>query len=58
MDEDDDYLRIDGKTLYRSDMVAKCGTDGALVMPNGVTALIASNRAFFVRFDGVIFVER
>lgn len=59
MEEDDDFIRIDGKTLYRSDMVAKCGSDGgALAMPNGVTALIASNRAFFVRYDGVIYVER
>ena len=58
MEEGEDYLTIDGRTMYRSELRAHRGPNGALVIPDGVAHFITNGRAFFVRYDGVVFVER
>lgn len=58
MEEGEDYLTIDGRTMYRSELRASRGSNGTMVVPDGVANLIANGRAFFVRYDGVVFVER
>ena len=53
--EDDTSITIDGKTLIRTPGTLEKAPDGGFAIPN---TLSASGLSFFVRYDGVLFVER